>query len=292
MAGRGARTDDREVFSRSQRRRWWRYRLPDVPPRVARRRRIFFAVVAAVAVVAAASTTAALAAVVDARATGARPAAHTIAATEPTGCTLLVAGHLVRLSDQLAMTLTDIAGRDQNAAASLLHTATAVANTWPAEASVSGAVARSLRGYVPRALGCTATLPPATRQAMGPNGLTPRANTMWDAIKSIFGPLPAGGFAPGGVTTGHMPGSAHYEGRAIDFLYRPVSPKSIRHGWVLAQWAEAHAASLQIATVIFDDRVWTPSTWDSRGWQPYTVPEGPTSNRTLLHVQRGSPTAP
>ncbi len=218
-----------------------------------------------------------------------------VAAVQPTGCTLQVAGHDVRLSDGLAMALTDIAGRDQNAAAPLAHTAAAVAATWPAESSQAAALASSLRGYVPMALACTATLPPAARQAMQANCLTPRANAMWDAIKLVFGPLPAGGFAPGGVTTGHMPGSAHYEGRAIDFLYRPVTATSLRHGWVLAQWAEAHATQLQIATVIFDDRVWTPGTWTARGWERYTVPEGPTTNPTLLHqdhvhidVQRGT----
>jgi hypothetical protein len=193
------------------------------------------------------------------------------------------------------MTLTDIAGRDQNAAASLAHTAAAVAAAWPAQAGQAAAVASSLRGYVPMALGCTATLPPAARQAMEANGLTPRANTMWTAVKNIFGPLPAGGFAPGGVHTGHMPGSAHYEGRAIDFLYRPITAKSLRHGWVLAQWAVAHAAELQIGHVIFDARIWMPGSWAQRGWQPYTVPDGPANNPTLLHkdhvhidVQRGT----
>lgn len=270
-----------------------RWRLPDVPPHVARRRRVFFASVVAVLSVLAGSMTLALASVL-----AGPPRIHraaTVAATGPTGCTLQVAGRAVRLSDQLAMTLTDIAGQDQNAAAPLRHTAAAVATTWPAEASQSEPVAQSLRGYVPMALGCTATLPPATREQMQANGLTPRANAMWDAIKRVFGPLPAGGFAPGGVQTGHMPGSAHYEGRAIDFLYRPVTVTSVRHGWVLAQWAEAHAAQLQIATVIFDERVWVPGPWHARGWQSYTVPEGPTTNPTLLHedhvhidVQRGA----
>jgi hypothetical protein len=126
-------------------------------------------------------------------------------------------------------------------------------------------------------------------------GLTPRAVQMWDAIKRVFGPLPAGGFMPGGVHTGHVPGSAHYEGRAIDFLYRPVTARSIRHGWVLAQWLEAHSTELQIATVIFDARIWTPGPWDARGWRPYVYPDGPTTNPTLLHydhvhvdVQRGT----
>jgi hypothetical protein len=263
-----------------------------VAPHVVRRRRIFFASVVAIVSALVGATTLAIASTSPGAAAARRTAA--IAVTEPTGCTLEVSGRQVRLTNRLAMALTDIAGRDQNAAATLGHTAVAVAAAWPEQALRSGAVALSLRGFVPMALACTATLPPASRQAMTANGLTPRASAMWDAVKRIFGPLPAGGFAPGGVHTGHMPGSAHYEGRAIDFLYRPVTATSLRHGWVLAQWAAAHATELQIATVIFDERVWTPGSWPDRFWQPYTVPEGPTTNPTLLHedhvhidVQRG-----
>jgi len=211
------------------------------------------------------------------------------------GCTLEVGISELTLDSSLAMTLTDLAGQDQNAAASLQHTALAVAASWPAQAAQADSIARSLRGYVPGALACTATLPQATREDMEADGLTPRANTMWDGVKRIFGPLPAGGFTPGGAHTGHIPGSAHYEGRAIDFLYRPITAKSIRHGWVLAQWLEAHAQQLQIATVIFDAQIWTPGAWDARTWRTYSYPEGPTTNPTLLHydhvhvdVQRGS----
>jgi hypothetical protein len=207
------------------------------------------------------------------------------AATMPTGCTLAVqgVGSLV-LSDALAMRLTDIAGMDQNHAATLAHTAAAVAGAWPAQAADAAAITESLRGYVPAALACAAQLAPAPREGLRPDGLTLRANAMWDAVKRVFGPLPAGGFAPGGVHAGHIPGSAHYEGRAIDFLYRPITAKSIRHGWVLAQWLEAHAADLAIAHVIFDDQVWAPGTWATRAWQPYTDPQGPTADPTLLHM--------
>jgi hypothetical protein len=226
-------------------------------------------------------------------------AVRTTAAAPPepprTGCTLQVGDRQLLLPVALAMKLTDLAGQDQNASASLAATSRQVAATWPAQAAEADAIARSLRGYVPAALGCTSSLPAAPLQAMQPDGLTARANKMWTAIKQIFGPLPAGGFMPGGVHTGHVPGSAHYEGRAIDFLYRPITAKSIRHGWVLSQWLVAHAQSLQIATVIFDARLWTPAAWDQRGWRPYVYPDGTTTNPTLLHydhvhvdVQRGS----
>src|SRR5689334_17065473 len=46
---------------------------------------------------------------------------------------------------------------------------------------------------------------------LGADGLTGRAEAVRDDLETRFGDLPLGGFAPGGVTDGHMPGSAHYE---------------------------------------------------------------------------------
>jgi hypothetical protein len=268
------------------------WHLPNVPAEVARRRRVFFASVTLVTI----SLAVAPFLMSSSSATRATPPAPRPSSQPlPQGCSLHAGTSVLKLSLALARTLTDLAGRDQNAAASLATTTHQVAVAWPVQASQAAVITLSLRGYVPGALACTGTLPPAQRQAMEPDGLTARANTMWDAIKAVFGPLPAGGFMPGGVYTGHVPGSAHYEGRAIDFFYRPITAKTIRHGWVLAQWLEAHAESLQIATVIFDARIWTPGDWNNRGWGSYNYPEGTTTNPTLLHydhvhvdVQRGS----
>jgi hypothetical protein len=115
------------------------------------------------------------------------------------------------------------------------------------------------------------------------SGLTPRAETVRTALRTAAGKLPLGGFAPGGVTTGHMPGSAHYEGRAIDVFFRPVDAANSRHGWLVAQWLVAHAADLDVATVIFDDRIWTASA-SAQGWRPYVPPQGPTRNTVLRHL--------
>ena len=54
-------------------------------------------------------------------------------------------------------------------------------------------------------------------------GLTERAAAVRADLARTFGDLALGGFAPGGVSEGHMPGSAHYEGRAIDVFVRPIS---------------------------------------------------------------------
>ena len=42
-----------------------------------------------------------------------------------------------------------------------------------------------------------------------------------DDVEAAFGDLALGGFEAGGVTDGHIEGSAHYEGRAIDLFVRP-----------------------------------------------------------------------
>ena len=112
-------------------------------------------------------------------------------------------------------------------------------------------------------------------------GLTPRAERVREAIMEVFGEVPMGGFAPGGVEEGHMPGSAHYDGRAIDVFFRPVTEEHRREGWILAQWLVAHANELHIEYVIFDDLVW--SAHSARGqWADYDAPDP--DNEILRHL--------
>jgi hypothetical protein len=147
------------------------------------------------------------------------------------------------------------------------------------------AVARALLGQRGPALTCvlavTAGNGSATEQA-GRLGLTPRADALRLALREAFGPQSLGGFAPGGVTTGHIEGSAHYEGRAIDVFFRPITTESTRGGWQTAIWAVAHAERLQVATVIFDRKVWTANR-PLQGWREYQYPGGATDNPVLLH---------
>jgi hypothetical protein len=107
----------------------------------------------------------------------------------------------------------------------------------------------------------------------GPRGLTPRAEAVLAGLEAAFGPQSLGGFAPGGVRSGHIPGSAHYEGRAVDVFFRPVTPEGKARGWALAHWLVAHADRYAVATVIFDRQVWTARR-SSEGWRPYRHPSG------------------
>jgi hypothetical protein len=143
-------------------------------------------------------------------------------------------------------------------------------------------LASTLTGYSPAGFTCVVRHDEMAAQEMRPNGLTPRANRVRRDLQRTFGRLPLGGFQPGGVTSGHIPGSAHYDGRAIDIFFRPVSPAGQRHGWAVAQYLVARAAALGIDTVIYDDRIWTSGLSSEAGWREYDEPSGP-NQRVLEH---------
>lgn len=112
-------------------------------------------------------------------------------------------------------------------------------------------------------------------------GLTPRAEQLRTAMADAFGDQSLGGFEPGGVDQGHGGESTHYDGRAVDVFFRPVTEDNRRSGWMLAHWLVAHADELDVQYVIFDDRFW--SSRNSRGtWQPYEAPQP--ANEILRHL--------
>jgi hypothetical protein len=152
----------------------------------------------------------------------------------------------------------------------------------PAE---SVAITRALLGHRGAALTCVVPLTAGddlAAQQAGPLGLTPRADTVRLTLRATFGKQTLGGFAPGGVDTGHIEGSAHYEGRAIDVFFRPVTAAGTARGWQVAIWTVAHGERLGLATVIFDRQIWTASR-SVQGWRGYQHPGGATDNPVLLH---------
>ncbi|TQL69729.1 hypothetical protein FB381_3642 [Nocardioides albertanoniae] len=145
------------------------------------------------------------------------------------------------------------------------------------------ALASALTGNTPEAFSCV--LRGGADEASGklsPAGLTERAETVRGAVRKAYGKLPEGGYQPGGVTTGHIPGSAHYEGRAIDYFFRPINARNNIKGWSLAQYLVANADRLDIATVIYDDRIWTKLRSGS-GWRDYDVPDRGGDQAILEH---------
>jgi len=148
------------------------------------------------------------------------------------------------------------------------------------------ALASALTGYSPAAFSCEVDEPAASAEPAGDEGLTPTASAVRSEVGRAFGELPAGGFSPEGVTSGHSEGSPHYDGRAIDYFFRPASPANRQRGWALAHFLVAQADQLSISTVIFDDLIWTASRSDE-GWREYDEGDGsgdPTVLRHLDHV--------
>ena len=100
-------------------------------------------------------------------------------------------------------------------------------------------------------------------------GLTHRAGVVRRELEAVFGDLPLGGFDPDGVRDGHMPGSAHYEGRAIDVFVRPISPENKKRGWAIAYYLVAQADRLAVDHVIFDNKIWSAGRRSEQGWRDY-----------------------
>ena len=145
------------------------------------------------------------------------------------------------------------------------------------------ALASALTGNSPRAFSCeTSGAADEASDRLNGDGLAERADTVRVDLESVFGELPLGGFQPGGVSTGHMSGSAHYEGRAIDVFVRPVNPDNRKRGWAIASYLMAQADRLSINTIIFDDRIWHAGSRSSDGWTDYDVPSSSRGDRAIL----------
>jgi hypothetical protein len=137
--------------------------------------------------------------------------------------------------------------------------------------------------YDPRTLTCATTVRQLPREEMLTNGLTMRAQTMLFAWWAAYGGRVIGGFAPGGVFAGHIDHSAHYEGRAVDISFPTKDPDNNRRGWLLANWLVAQADYLQVATIIFDDHLWS-ALHSAEGWRPYMHPSGNMTDPTMRHL--------
>jgi hypothetical protein len=119
--------------------------------------------------------------------------------------------------------------------------------------------------------------------SLNDSGLTARAAIVRDDVEAAFGDLALGGFEPGGVTDGHMEGSAHYEGRAIDIFVRPLNRANNRRGWAIAYYLVAQAERLSIEHVIFDDMIWTSGRRSEEGWRDYDPGDASGARAVLEH---------
>ena len=145
-------------------------------------------------------------------------------------------------------------------------------------------LASALTGNSAHAFSCRiGDQPEEASDRLRDSGLTRRADVIRRELGEVFGDPPLGGFAPGGVSTGHMEGSAHYEGRAVDVFVRPVNADNKVRGWAIAQYLVAMADRLGIHHVIFDDRIWTSGSSSDEGWRDYDAPDRSGDRAILEH---------
>lgn len=145
-------------------------------------------------------------------------------------------------------------------------------------------LASALTGNSPNAFSCRLSgTPDEKSDRLTDVGLTKRADAVRREVTGVFGSPPLGGFDPDGVSTGHMPGSAHYDGRAVDIFVRPISTANNIRGWAIAHYLVAQADRLDIKTVIFDDRIWTAGSRSGDGWRDYDPPSSSGDIAILEH---------
>ena len=189
-------------------------------------------------------------------------------------CTVAAGDRTVELSTEEAERAASVAAAAVRQRRPPGTTSAAVAAVLDSSETDERVVASALTGRSPYALTCRhGGAEDEETDRLNRVGLTGRAATVRDDVDRAFGRQQVGGFAPGGVTNGHMPGSAHYEGRAVDVFVRPVTRRNKVRGWAVAQYLVAHADRLEVATVIFDGRIWTARR-ATQGWRSYTPDTG------------------
>jgi hypothetical protein len=127
----------------------------------------------------------------------------------------------------------------------------------------------------------SASLPDLPAQEMDAGGLTPRTRRALNEIRAGFGVTNIGGYCPGGCRTGHIRGSDHYTGRAIDIMLTPINGSNRALGDRIAGWLVANADRLAVKYIIWNERIWS-RTRAADGWRPYRHPSGRNS-ATLAH---------
>jgi hypothetical protein len=193
-------------------------------------------------------------------------------------CTVEASGREVTLDSDDAERVTAAAA---TAARTSRSVQAAVERTTDLSTADTKAVVAAVSGTAHAALTCTHGGADDTEpDTLNDDGLTARAVRVRADVAKRFGNLPLGGFEPGGVTSGHMPGSAHYEGRAIDIFFRPIKAANKTRGWALAHYLVANAERLEIATVIFDGEIWTARR-GFQGWRDYSVSHANRSAATI-----------
>lgn len=111
----------------------------------------------------------------------------------------------------------------------------------------------------------------------GERRLRPNALRGFRCTVATFGIRDIGGFA----TSGHVAGSDHYSGNAIDVMLAGwQTPAGNARGDQVAAWFQTHAPELGVRYIIWDRQTWRPG----GGWRPYTRGAGDPNLEHRNHV--------
>ena len=123
--------------------------------------------------------------------------------------------------------------------------------------------------------GLAADCPPTGRSVEA--GLQPDAVLVVRCAVAHFQIASIGGLA----TSGHIAGSDHYTGRAVDLMIDDwATPAGVAFGDRVAAYFIANAGRFGITYIIWRARIWTT---ERPYWRTYTHPSG-SANPTLLHL--------
>ncbi len=121
--------------------------------------------------------------------------------------------------------------------------------------------------FTGRETGCTASDP------TGGRCLTPAMRHAYDEIVRTFGAPGSGAtIRSAGCWDEHAwnPSSDHPLGRACDYFPDTAGTfpqgTELENGWALATWLRANAIALHVKYIIWQGRIWSPSSSDVGGW--------------------------
>jgi hypothetical protein len=141
-------------------------------------------------------------------------------------------------------------------------------------------LASALTGWSRGALSCTIRHASLPAEQPDESGFTPRAQRVAEGVRSWFGEgTPVSTYQTSGGA------STHDRGLALDIFVPMQDGAGSREGWAAAHWLVANAERLGVATVIYDDRIWSAHR-GQEGWRAYTHPSGSTTvtDRHLDHI--------